>query len=65
MVTRRLRQFFGPAISVRVEIGSIGVQLVGKNAAIATYIYRFRSTRIESDGAQINRETPFGRAIVH
>lgn len=62
MLARRVRQFFGPGISVRVELGSIGVQLVGKNVAIATYIYRFRSTRTESDGTQVNRETPFGRA---
>ena len=62
MVARRLRQFFGPAISLRAEIGSIGVQLVGSNVAIATYIYRSRSTRIESDGTQVNQETPFGRA---
>ncbi|HEV3317892.1 MAG TPA: hypothetical protein VG488_13020 [Candidatus Angelobacter sp.] len=62
MVARRLRQFFGPAISLRAEIGSIGVQLVGTNVAVATYVYRFRSTKIESDGTQVNRETPFGRA---
>jgi ketosteroid isomerase-like protein len=62
MVARRLRQFFDPAISLRAEIGSIGVQLVGTNLAIATYIYRFRSTKIERDGTQVNRETPFGRA---
>ncbi len=62
MLARRQRQFFGPGISVRVELGSIGVQLVGKNTAIASYIYRFRSTRTESDGAQVLRETPFGRA---
>ena len=53
MVARRLRQFFAPAISLRAEIGSIGVQLVGTNVAIATYIYRFRSTRVESDGTTI------------
>jgi len=62
MVARRLRQFFGPAISLRAEIGSIGVQVVGTNVAIATYIYRFRSTKTEGDGTQVNRETPYGRA---
>jgi ketosteroid isomerase-like protein len=62
MVARRERQFFGPAMSLRAEIGSISVQLVGTNVAIATYIYRFRSTEIERDGTQVNRETPFSRA---
>jgi ketosteroid isomerase-like protein len=62
MVARRLRQFFGPAISLRAEVGAVDVQLVGANVAIATYIFRFRSTKTESDGTQIKRETPFGRA---
>jgi ketosteroid isomerase-like protein len=62
MVARRLRQFFGPTMSLRAEIGEIGVQVLGTNVAIATYIYRFRSTTVESDGTQVNRETPYGRA---
>ena len=62
MLVRRMRQFFDPALSVKVEIGAVQVQIVGANTAIATYPYALRSTTANRDGSQTNRDTPHARA---
>lgn len=62
MLARRIRQFFDPALTVKVEIGAVQVQIVGASTAIATYPYALRSTTTNRDGSQTSRDTPHARA---
>jgi len=50
---RRMRQLANATSNATAEIGSVDVQVVGSDVAIATYTYRFQSTRTR---------TLFGRA---
>ena len=59
---RRVREFNNATSNATVEIGSIGVQIVGSEVAIATYTYKFQSSRQQSDGGRVRRQTLFGRA---
>lgn len=60
-ITRRIRQFFGPKASARIDLGSVDVQLID-NIAIASYSYVFRGAEVKSDGTSIDHEIPSGRA---
>jgi ketosteroid isomerase-like protein len=62
MLARRMRQFFDPAISMKVEVGAVQVQIVGATTAIATYPYALHSTTTNRDGSQTSRDTPHARA---
>jgi ketosteroid isomerase-like protein len=59
-VTRRIRQFFGPEVSMQVEVSLVEVQLV-ENVAIASYTYRFRGNRKKSDGSTVEMNALYGR----
>lgn len=59
-VTRRIRQFFGPEVSIQVEVSFVDVQLVG-NVAIASYTYHFRGNRKKSDGSTVDMDALYGR----
>ena len=62
MAVRRTRQLPGPGSTSKVEVGSIDIQLVGADAAIAAYTYSFNTHRIQPDGTKVQLNTPFGRA---
>lgn len=53
VLIRRMRQLANSTSNATVEIGSVGVQIVGSDVAVATYTYRFQSSRTH---------TLFGRA---
>lgn len=61
LAVRRARQLPHSANS-RAEIGSIDVQIVAEDAAIAAYTYSFRTQRIQPDGSKVQVDTPYGRA---
>lgn len=50
---RRMRQLANATSNATAEIGSVDVQVVGSDVAIATYTYKFQSSRTQ---------TLFGRA---
>ena len=60
-VTRRVRQFFGPKSTAKIDLGAIDVQMID-NIAVASYSYSFRGTEVKSDGAPVDHEIPSGRA---
>jgi hypothetical protein len=62
MAVRRSRQLPGPALSSRAEIGTIDVQIVGPDVAIASYTYSFNTQKILANGSKVQISTPFGRA---
>ena len=62
MLARRMRQFFDPALSLKADVGSIQVQILGSNVAIATYPYSLHSAKAGRDGDQTVKDTPNGRA---
>jgi ketosteroid isomerase-like protein len=62
MAVRRSRQLPGPAHSSKAEVGSIDVQIVGPDVAIAAYTYSFNTQKILADGGKMQINTSFGRA---
>jgi len=62
MAVRRARQLPGPDSGSSAELGSIDVQLVGPDVAIAAYTYSFTTYKTKSDGSKVQLNTPFGRA---
>ena len=62
MAVRRSRQLPGPALSSRAEVGSIDVQIVGPDVAIAAYTYSFNTQKILANGGKVQINTSFGRA---
>jgi ketosteroid isomerase-like protein len=62
MAVRRSRQIPGPAHSSRAEVGSIDVQIVGPDVAIAAYTYSFNTQKILANGGKVQINTSFGRA---
>jgi ketosteroid isomerase-like protein len=62
MAVRRSRQLPGPAHSSRAEVGSIDVQIVGPDVAIAAYTYSFNTQKILANGGKVQINTSFGRA---
>jgi len=59
---RRSRQMSGPDASASSELDSIEVQLAAPDVAIATYTYRFSSTRTGKTGGRDQRTTLSGRS---
>jgi len=59
---RRSRQLPGIASTSKVEVGSIDVQFVGPDVAIAAYTYSFNTHKVQADGTKVQLNTPFGRA---
>ena len=62
MAVRRSRQLPGGAVWSRAEVGSIDVQIVGPDVAIAAYTYSFNTQKILAKGSKVQITTPFGRA---
>jgi len=50
MLVRRARELFGPASAVGAELGSIDVQLLGDDLAVASYAFHFNVTRSLPNG---------------
>jgi ketosteroid isomerase-like protein len=59
---RRMRQFVGADSDSSAEIDPIEVQFAGQDVAIASYTYRFHSSKIHKDGSRVQRNTLFGRS---
>jgi ketosteroid isomerase-like protein len=59
---RRMRKFAGADTISSAEIDPIEVQIAGLDMAIASYTYRFQSSKTGKDGSREQRNTPFGRS---
>lgn len=59
---RRMRQFVGADSVSSAEIDPIEVQIAGPDVAIASYTYRFHSSKTHKDGSRERRNTLFGRS---
>jgi len=62
MLARRMRKIFDSSTSLNAELGTIEVQILGDNTAVAAYVYAFHATETGSDGSRTRRTTPFARA---
>ena len=62
MAARRSRHRPGPGLSSKAEVGSIDVQIVGPDVAIAAYTYSFNTQKILANGGKVQINTSFGRA---
>jgi ketosteroid isomerase-like protein len=62
MAVRRSRHLPGAALSSRAEIGSVDVQIVGQDVAVAAYTSSFNTQEILANGGKVQINTPFGRA---
>ena len=59
---RRMRQFVGGDWTTSSELDPIEVQIAGPDVAIATYTYRFHSSKTGKDGSREQRNTLYGRS---
>ena len=62
MLVRRDREFFGPTSFVSAKLGTIDVQLLGPDLAIASYPFQMLITRTLASGKRVQVEVPSGRA---
>ncbi|HKV05552.1 MAG TPA: hypothetical protein VJO53_10650 [Candidatus Acidoferrales bacterium] len=62
MLVRRERELFGPTSLVAAKLGSIDVQVLGPDLAIASYAFHFSMTRTYASGKRYQMEVPMGRA---
>jgi len=62
MLVRRERELLGPASFVAAKLGSIDVQPLGADLAIASYPFHLSITRTRSSGKRYQSEVPSGRA---
>ena len=62
MAMRRSRQLLGPTLCSRAEVGSIDIQIVGQDVAIAAYTYSFNTQKTLPNGGKVQINTLFGRA---
>jgi ketosteroid isomerase-like protein len=62
VAVRRMRQVVGPDSAAGAELDTIEVQPAGPDVAIATYTYRFYSTRADKAGGREQRLTLSGRS---
>jgi ketosteroid isomerase-like protein len=58
---RRMRQFAGGDWTTTAELDPIEVQIAG-DVAIASYTYRFHSSKTGKDGSREQRNTLYGRS---
>jgi hypothetical protein len=61
MLVRRARELFGPASLVGAKLGTVDVQLLGPNLAVASYPFHFSITRVLANGKRYQTEIPSGR----
>jgi len=59
---RRMRQFVGADSTASAELDPIEVQIAGPDVAIASYTYRFHSSKTGKDGSREQRNTLYGRS---
>jgi ketosteroid isomerase-like protein len=59
---RRMRQSSGPDSTSTAELDPIEVQIAGPDVAVASYTYRFHSTKTNKDGSRTARNTLYGRS---
>ncbi|MGA8220975.1 MAG: DUF4440 domain-containing protein [Candidatus Acidiferrales bacterium] len=59
---RRMRQYVATDSISNAELDPIEVQIAGPDIAIASYTYRFNSTKTNKDGSRTARSTLFGRS---
>jgi ketosteroid isomerase-like protein len=59
---RRMRQFAAGDWTTTAELDPIEVQIAGPDVAIASYTYRFHSSKTGKDGSRENRNTLSGRS---
>jgi ketosteroid isomerase-like protein len=62
MLVRRERELLGPASFVAAKLGSIDVQPLGADLAIASYPFHLSITRTRAGGKRFQAEVPCGRA---
>jgi ketosteroid isomerase-like protein len=62
MVVRRTRELFEPTSAVAVKLGTIDVQVLGPDLAIASYPVHYSLTRTLPNGRRYRVDVPFGRA---
>jgi hypothetical protein len=62
MLVRRERELLGPASFVATKLGSIDVQPLGAELAIASYPFHLSITRTLATGKRYQSEVPSGRA---
>jgi ketosteroid isomerase-like protein len=62
MLVRRERELLGPASFVAANLGSIDVQPLGADLAIASYPFHLSITRTRASGKRYQSEVPRGRA---
>jgi len=62
MVARRIRQFVESPVVLKAEIGSMEVQCISANVAIACYVFAFEMTRTNRDKTCTRHTAPFSRA---
>lgn len=62
MLVRRERELFGPESFVAAKLGSIDVQPLGADLAIASYPIHFSITRTLASDKRYHVEVPNGRA---
>jgi ketosteroid isomerase-like protein len=62
VAVRRSRQAPGAASAAKAEVGSIDVQIVEPDVAIAVYTYAYNIQKTNADGTKVQLNTPYGRA---
>jgi hypothetical protein len=62
MLVRRARELFGPSSAVGAKLGSIDVQILRDDLAVASYAFHFNVTRSFPNGKRVRVDMPFGRA---
>lgn len=62
MWVRREREFFGPKSSVDAKVGTVSVQVLAPNLAVASYAFHFSIIRVLPNGSRVQIEVPFSRA---
>lgn len=62
MLVRRGRELFGPASAVAAKLGTIDVQLLRDDLAVASYAFHFTITRSLPTGKRVSVDVPFGRS---
>lgn len=59
---RRMRQLAASDSTSTAELDPIEVQIAGPGVAVASYTYRFHSTKTNKDGSRTARNTLYGRS---
>jgi ketosteroid isomerase-like protein len=62
MLVRRSRELFGQTSAVEAKLGSINVQVLANDLAVASYAFHFNVTRSLPNGKRVRVDVPFGRA---